>query len=356
MGARCGKQTAVYDQGDDFVDEHDLPKGFFSLRADAAECKIRFQDKSQGKGGNYPKIIGKYCFIVKDRDIVGVFSAESERERDEWIRVVKSAISGVRHVLKPPNPSIANCDDKSASQKKSARGGRGTSKGSVEVDMPRKMGQLKKKAIGGTFGIKSVKNRYFKLDGGELCYFADEDMRPTKLKGHINLHNAKVVPDNNNLGIVLKLEDGSLLEMEAVSAKLATEWNDVLRITINNLGGGAKAGKKRRVNLTNEGTDTGSSASASAASVDIIKSALKTHFLLGNITDFQPLVDALLFELALPGDVVIHQGTKGDLFYILESGTADVEKDGNAVGKYNCACVYVKQITMCSCYRITQWG
>ena len=207
---------------------------------------------------------------MKDKDISGVFSAVVEKERDDWITVIKAAISGVRHVLDFSRPSIV--DDKSPGDRKSLTGSKGNlpagpapvkvsspTKASDTLDMPRKIGPLKKKAIGGTFGMKNVKNRFFRLDGGELCYFADEDMRPSKLKGHINLRNAKIIPDpNNKLSVIIQMDDGAVLEMEAATPKLASEWIDALKITINHLIGGGKVGKKRRINLTNEGTDTGS--------------------------------------------------------------------------------------------------
>lgn len=366
-------------QNNDDDDDEVLPVGYFYLKTESSECKLRFADKTvSGKGvhPSFPKGVGKFSFIIKDKEMSAIFSATSERERDDWMHVIKAGISGVRQSLdfRPRTFSVHEDTHKIAISKSSLRepsmsaaapppgipsSPRGSSKGAGggEVDMPRKLGALKKRALGGTLGFKTVKTRYFKLDGGELCYFADEDMRPSKLKGHIVLANAKILPNPDNKLIVLELDDGAVLQMEAPTPKIAQEWIDVFRITINNLIGGAKAGKKRRVNLANEGSDTGSgSASGPRKSItpagsngsgsggggvavqknrittEIIKSALKTHFLLGSITDFDPLIEALLYQPVLPGDVIIHQGTKGDLFYILETGDADVEKDGVTVG------------------------
>jgi len=376
-----GEPKAVAAAGNSGDEETEvLPVGYFFLKTETSECKLRFADKTVGGKGvhsSFPKGVGKFSFSIKDKEMSGIFSATSEKERDDWMHVIKAGISGVRQMLdfRSRSSSIHEDPKKMAIAKSSLREPSMTAPppgspapssmssrgGSEAVDMPRKLGALKKRAMGGTLGFKTVKTRYFKLDGGELCYFADEDMRPSKLKGHIILKNAKIIPSSDNKLIVLELEDGAVLQMEAPTPKVAQEWIDVFRITIGHLIGGAKAGKKRRVNLTNEGGDTGSSSSSSGAtagggrgSVDqrgsvgglgaglsvqksrstteIIKSALKTHFLLGNITDFDPLLEALLYQPVLPGDVIIHQGTKGDLFYILEAGTADVEKDGVTVG------------------------
>jgi hypothetical protein len=87
-------------------------------------------------------------------------------------------------------------------------------------------------SIGSTFGIKSIKKRYFRLEGGELRYYEDEDIRPSKLKDTLDLKQAKVLLENSTF-LTLSLHNGRNMRLEAPSPKLALEWKDALTETIS---------------------------------------------------------------------------------------------------------------------------
>jgi ABC-type transport system involved in multi-copper enzyme maturation permease subunit len=68
-------------------------------------------------------------------------------------------------------------------------------------------------SIGSTFGIKSIKKRYFR-QGGELRYYEDEDIRPSKLKDTLDLKQAKVLLENSTF-LSLSLHNGRNMRLEA---------------------------------------------------------------------------------------------------------------------------------------------
>lgn len=70
----------------------------------------------------------------------------------------------------------------------------------------------------------------------------------------------------------------------------------------------------------------------SPETLEVINKALSDHFLTGAIYDKTPIINALKPISAVPGDVIIWQGAPGDLFYILESGSAEVVKNSSRVG------------------------
>lgn len=71
----------------------------------------------------------------------------------------------------------------------------------------------------------------------------------------------------------------------------------------------------------------------SAESNDLLKECLQQNFLVKRLPDLQPLIDLMEDRVAVPGEVVIWQGSSGDAFYALESGQCDVLKDGRVVSK-----------------------
>lgn len=70
------------------------------------------------------------------------------------------------------------------------------------VDFPHKQGFLKKTSSGSsTFGLKSIKKRWFRLEAGELRYYEDEDVRASKLKG-ARSPSCSFCPDPNGAGVL----------------------------------------------------------------------------------------------------------------------------------------------------------
>jgi len=70
----------------------------------------------------------------------------------------------------------------------------------------------------------------------------------------------------------------------------------------------------------------------SMATLDMLKACLQQNFLLKRLPDVVPLIDKMKNRTAVPGEIILWQGSSGDEFYVLESGLADVIKDGVVVG------------------------
>ena len=143
------------------------------------------------------------------------------------------------------------------------------------------------------------------------------------------------------------MADGKLLEMEASSETDALMWVNAIRETQAILGGSNRKKERRRrddVDLEKVGKSKGRSSSLSNSSDAIqstsksnvtksfIKKSLQDHFLLNGLEDFDPLINAMAPQVGLPGDVIIHQDAVGDMFYVLESGSALIYKNNTLVG------------------------
>lgn len=66
---------------------------------------------------------------------------------------------------------------------------------------------------------------------------------------------------------------------------------------------------------------------------ELLKECLQQNFLVKRLPDLMPLVELMCEHVAVPGEVVIWQGSSGDTFYALESGHCDVIKDGRVVSR-----------------------
>ena len=327
-----------------------LSEGFVELTS-TTEVRLRHIEKLiGGSKGRSADLVGNYCFMVRDSESgLGItFATTTDVIRDEWIAQIKEAIAGTAHgapycSMLIPIPDSATTDDK-------------------VVELPHKIGVLKKFSMGGLLGVKSVQKRWFQLDSGGLRYYNAEKMRPATLKRALNLGFASINDATEPNVIELKFEDNpDVLRMEAANEMEATEWRDALRETLLSLRvrGAAGAQSKRRLNLvdvSSDGNEVGQGKVPKAASVsgggrsaakawgktvyektpkvvEMIRTSMQTHFILGTVKDVKALVDGMNKVIKLPGDVIIAQGTAGDLFYILESGVADVIVAGKIVAK-----------------------
>jgi hypothetical protein len=223
-------------------------KGYMALDSATSECKVI----ERRHDGGLLSSVGKYCFRVKEGSTVMIFSASAQAERDEWVFLIQEAIRGVVHTVAATTAGTA---DKRSNKRSS------TKFAFTSVEFPRKEGVLKKKSIEGKkFGFKNIKTRWFKLEGGELRYYADESMRPSSLKGTVSLRGCSLptTPESNeDTNITVQRPDGHVLLMIASTPTVADEWRGVLASSIGLL---LKAEgdllKKRRANIGNVQSDT----------------------------------------------------------------------------------------------------
>ncbi|KAJ0407956.1 hypothetical protein ATCC90586_001984 [Pythium insidiosum] len=68
----------------------------------------------------------------------------------------------------------------------------------------------------------------------------------------------------------------------------------------------------------------------------MITKALKSHYLFSSLEqgEVDEMIDVMAMVTVQAGDNVIAQGTAGNCFYVLESGSCDIVVDGQLVGKY----------------------
>ena len=199
--------------------------------------------------------LGKHCFSVKEQNdtenatqpLQVTFSASSEEEKNVWINAITDASNGVEH----QQPASINLRFDAATS---------TTHDTSNMELPRKIGPLRKYAVGGLMNLKTVKSRWFRLDGGELRYYASEDMRPSKLKGTLSLRNGKVIhTPENPISIIIQVEipgEKSMkqLHMEASNPGEAKQWRDAFQETFLALRVRATSGgNKRRLNLADVG-------------------------------------------------------------------------------------------------------
>ena len=315
-----------------------LADGYWDLRSPNCEVKLKHIDKLISGRGRNDKA-GNYCFQLRDDGKRGdddkfsiTFAAMTDIDRDEWMKQIKEAVGGMVHNPSPCSwliaTPLASNDEK-------------------VVVLPSKDGELKKLSVSGLMGIKSVTKRWFRLDGGELRYYTDEKRKPNTLKRCISLASAALLDDPDPLVIAIKFEDKEdVLRMEAANEKTADEWKERIRETLISLKvrGAAGAQTKRRLNLADvsaegDGSEDQKKVVAPARlmvkppeSVRLITECIQNHFLLKTVKDVKALVDGMFKVVKLSGDLIIAEGTPGELFYILESGVVDiVGLGGNAL-------------------------
>lgn len=311
----------------------EIATGYIDLGA-STDVRVLYGDRSASSKNP----VGKFCFQLREGDMHVVFSATSEVEREEWLVEIKEAIQGVVHSTPPDNFLVSTYEELDEMSNGRAH---------VMQEFPRKTGMLKKTAMNAYFGFRAIVNRYFRLDGGELSYYRDESMKPETLGKTFPLNSARLGQNNDELGITIILATGKVLELEAATPKLAHEWKELIGESIHAAQReGVGTGKKRRLNISNfEATELEAAAERnrkleaggkqykSPKTIESIRLCLMQHFLMKSLSDLTPVLDALVEVVALPGDVIIWQGSHGDLFYILETGAAEIVKNGKRVGK-----------------------
>jgi len=304
-----------------------MAAGFIVIDKDT-EVNLKFHVFSSG-------VLDKeqFFFSVRHSEVATTFCTNTEVERDKWVLIIRNCIDHFS-LMKPRQSKLItelNHLDHHSNHS----------------ELPRKVGSLKKRALGGKFtarvGITSNKKRWFRLDGGVLMYYADKDMRPSKLKGTISLENSTLLKDNDNdansMSIRVELQDGKILHCEADTTKIANEWRVAFSESIEGLQKVRSHATERRVNVADQSNDSETvpqlplGSKKPQKSLNAIKACLSQHFLVQSIQEYDEIIDALQSEIFYPNDVIIYQGIPGSKFYIAESGEADIIKDGQIVGK-----------------------
>ena len=266
-----------------------------------------------------------FWFKIRESGISISFASLDSNDRDEWVYKIQESIRGVNFKR---NGSGQN------SRKTQKR-----SKFLFEVvELPKMEGQLKKMSgQNSKFKVSKLDTRWFRLEAGELKYYADQSLKISKHTKIMSLKAARLSEGNEGVNIHVQFANGHHLQIVASSDVTASEWRNAIGSTIAMLAEAEKdtnGGKKRRADLANIQGGNASSRQCkkvykSSDSKDIIMKALKKHFMLSGLTDFMytPILDALQLEVALPGDIVIWQHSIGDLFYVLEKGQVEVIKN-----------------------------
>jgi cGMP-dependent protein kinase len=380
------------------------------------------------------KVNNRYPFAVKDEDVEIIFYAENDIIRQEWISTIQQAIEGIRHNL--DNPVLIYPNYSSNAQLKASMFST-TGPGRVAAtDFPHKSGYLKKISSGtSAFGLNKTVKRWFRLEGGELRYYEDEDIRPSKLKSTLDLRGAQLSADSKDNSPVFRLEltNGRSMRLEAPSAAEAVAWRDAIGETLallenlkdskgeyralrrfnlherlspeekqqliaimrggtsspgpspvrrtaslfgsssqkrspapnmsppppspqtSPMAGGGLSKMLQRHSQSFIGSSDGVNLTGSFKSpqtVELLTRVLFQHFLLKEFhgssapasstssnanasaagsSDFQAILDKLHEKVVMPGEVILWQGSSGDLFYILERGVCEVVKDHRRV-------------------------
>eukprot|EP01038_Epipyxis_sp_PR26KG_P013978 gene13978-18747_t len=246
--------------------------GFYTLNTETVEVKIKYAATSPhsasltaSSSANHSNKL--FLFQVKDGDSFITFGVDNEALREEWVNKIKQAITGVSHYL---GNIVLLCPFKNDVQvrlnRSSSDSGNSpyfTSRKSLvktsldvasarAVEYPYKTGYLKKISADSSYGLKvSINKRWFRLDSGELRYYEDEDMKPTKCKGVFDLHGAalvnhgklskpETVSDTTGHTISINLNSGRTLKLEALTHTIAVEWINSIQETLallnNNFG------------------------------------------------------------------------------------------------------------------------
>jgi hypothetical protein len=196
--------------------------GFLKIGS-TTEVKVHYATQS----GNRLK---KYSFSVKEAEGAAItFFCEQEKERDEWIAILKFAVRNTKTLyldnktlvlpsLKQFNTKAYHYNDKVHTP-------------SSSIDFPRKSGLLKKTSTGkSSFSISTTKSRFFRLEGGELRYYEDENATPSTLKETISLTEASlqpvVGPATSFVTLLFSSSTSRTMKLEATTARIAQEWRD----------------------------------------------------------------------------------------------------------------------------------
>jgi cGMP-dependent protein kinase len=233
------------------------------------------------------------------------------------------------------------------------------------LEPPIKVGSMRKKAIKGVFGIKNCKQRWFRLEAGELRYYDKKSMKPSRLKGVVSLKGGASVTrsdkhDDRDNELQINMADGQNLVLKCDDGDTAAEWKRAFDETIRIFDGAAAQYKdkkrkrniaitttaqqqlalqERRTSLSSttsthiEEHENLSNLTKSEEAVASIDKALQGHFLLGELDrdGHDALIQSMVFTSLLPGDVVFWQNTWGTAFYVVEQGRTQVVKDGEVV-------------------------
>ena len=249
------------------------------------------------------------------------------------------------------------------------------------VEPPKMIGSLRKKAIGGFFGYRNLKKRWFRLQAGELRYYDKASMTPGRLKNVVSLRDGAYVEpidDERPDQIVIQFprdgeKDSSVmntrgskgpnLKLYADTPDEAKEWQRALNETVR-IYTAAKASNdkhRRKVNIRmykvnenakedkiraeatsveglriNSISSSGGGGSMSVRRMSsIIRSdeatqlllgALKSHFLLGNMEDegHRAILENMTCLKLQSGDIATWENTWGTNFYIIEWGEMQV--------------------------------
>lgn len=161
--------------------------------------------------------------------------------------------------------------------------------------------------------------RWFRLESGELRYYSEESMRPTKLKGTLSLKGCNMPngEDNSGENISVVRPDGNTLLMIAPTPESARDWRTAIGesiILLNRMSSGKQGTKKRRDNLSScvSRDETGNPPESEIIpkndeTVQILTTAMQQHFLLNTLPDHTPVLNALKQQISYPGDVLIWQ-------------------------------------------------
>ena len=274
--------------------------------------------------------MGSYSFRVREGNVSLVFALPTEDDRDEWVYHIQEAIRGVDHERRVCSAS-SNASSK-----------RGSRVSFDVVEMPKKEGQLKKMSgQKSKFKVTKLDTRWFRLEGGELKYYGDQSLKISKHNKIMSLKGAALsIEDGHNEGvnIHLNLANGNTLHIVTPSDVTASEWRKAIEDSIKIITENAakNGGKRRRFNLANIQDDNvpvklNERVFKNSETKSTITTALQKHFMLSDLTDYSPILDALQLKVALPGDLVIWQRSIGDLFFVLERGIVEVIKNNQSI-------------------------
>ncbi|GMH93460.1 hypothetical protein TL16_g12634 [Triparma laevis f. inornata] len=264
------------------------------------------------------------------------FGFLKEQQAQNWRNVIKQAIRGQSF------PSIYLDHGK-------RKGGEASSVASnlkETAEFPSKTGVMKKKAVGKKKVLyRTWKERYFKLQAGELRYYSDKSFKTSTLKGTVDLSlcpgKTVVTGAPEKITVTIPLPKNLSLICNCKSEVEAIDWMDLINesiVTARSLKKRASGtGRvKRRTVIAGTHSDTTEIPRVqkwdkSKDTVAALSKALGSHFLFNTAPDFGKLLDSLQPLESQPGDCVIWEGAAGDKFYILESGTCSVVKNSSVL-------------------------
>ena len=276
----------------------DLTPGRSEVRVSVADT-ASFSPSSQSRQQSHAQGRHNYfSFQVRDGAHLSVtFAAEKESERDEWVALLRKAIAGSSQTLPLPTLSIPAAAEaatpepaalsppndigldssqqtthvisSSSGSMKLGVGGStknsslerslvltetGMGAGIAAIDFPHKEGFLRKSSTGPGSGgsvshvgglLRTTKRRWFRLAGGELRYYEDQDaLSRGRLKDTLSLRGAHLKDASGGSGggggladgeacvITVHLLSGRTLRLEAPTAKVAAEWRNAFAETL----------------------------------------------------------------------------------------------------------------------------